>query len=99
MGASITLTGSVEIDGHYVGTGGFTGTGDGTVQTFYFDLAVYVPSGSKVLGIAASCQSADATTLYPVGTTIGPHPINPSVSVQVPAGVDFIITTNVAVCL
>lgn len=98
MSTTITLTGPVTIDGYNVTGPSFTGTGDGTVQTFVVDLSEWAVPGSKVLGMSASCLSDDGITLYPVGTGLGaPGIVGPSVSVQVPTGVDFILSVSVAV--
>lgn len=99
MPAQITLNGSVQIDNWGVQKQVFTGTGDDALQTFLLDSTGL--SGLKLLGIAATCLSADGTTLYPVGTTFGPGfpaPPIPGASVQVPAGVDFALTITYTAC-
>lgn len=98
MGAAITLTGPVTIDGYFIIGEVFTGTGDDTIQTFSVDMGVYAPPGSKAIGMGANCVSEDLLTMYPVGTAIGTF-VNPSASVQVPSGVDFQLSITVAVCL
>lgn len=100
MGTTIGLTGLVKIDGWRPSTQTFTGTGDGTLQTFTLDLTGL---DAKVLSVTSSCLSADSTTLYPSSVALNenqfyPYGVSPTASVQVPTGVDFVLSVGYIIC-